>query len=72
MEAEDALVCPVWGKVMLVEKVNGGVVDAEGNVMVLLCYSCLFSCGKWLRAVLTNCLFWCKKGSAPGSSGSEL
>lgn len=72
MEAEDALVCPVWGKVMLVEKVNGDVVDDEGNGMGLLCYSCLFTCGKRLRAVLANCLFWWKKGSAPGSSGSEL
>lgn len=44
MEAEDAPVCPVWGEVMLVEEMNGGVVDAEGNGMGLLC-SCLFSSG---------------------------
>lgn len=72
MGEEDALVCPVWGKVMLVERVRGGVVYAGGYGMGLLCCCCLLSSGKKLRAVLANCLFWCKQGSAPGSSGSEL
>jgi len=66
------LLCSVRVEVMLVERVRGGVVCAGENGMGLLCCSCLFSSGKQLRAVLANCLFWCKQGSAPGSSGSEL
>lgn len=57
---------------MLVERICDAVVYAGGNGMGLLRYFCLLSSGKCLRAVLTNCLFWCKQGSAPGSSGSEL
>lgn len=64
---EDALVCSIWGKVTPVERVHGGVAYAGGNRMGLLCCSCLFSSGKWLRPVLANCFFWCKQGSAPGS-----
>lgn len=69
---EDALVCSIWGKVTPVERVHGGVAYAGGNRMGLLCCSCLFSSGKWLRPVLANCFFWCKQGSAPGSSSSKL
>lgn len=72
MGEEDTLIYPVWGKVMLVGRVLGGVFYAGGNELGLLCCSCLFSSGKQLRAVLAGCLFWCKQGSAPGSSGSEL
>lgn len=72
MGGEDTLTYPVWGKVVLVERVLGGVFYAGGNELGLLCCSCLFSSGKQLRAVLASCLFWCKQGSVPGSSGSEL
>lgn len=72
MGEEDTLIYPVWEKVMLVGRVLGGVFYAGGNELGLLCCSCLFSSGKQLRAVLASCLFWCKQGSAPGSSGSEL
>lgn len=72
MGGKDALVCPLQGKVMLVERVCDGVAYAGGDGIGLFCCFCLFSSWKWLRAVLANCLFWCKQGSAPGSSGSEL
>lgn len=39
MGGEDALVCPVWGKVMLVERACGAVVYAGGNGMGVLCCS---------------------------------
>lgn len=39
MGGEDALVCPVWRKVTLVERVHGGVAYAGRNRMGLLCCS---------------------------------
>lgn len=72
MGGEDTLIYPVRGKVMLVGRVLHGLFYAGGNGLRLLCCSCLFSSGKQLKAVLASCPFWCKQGSAPGSSGSEL
>lgn len=51
------------------------VVLAEGRAVAqltlgLLC--CPHSSGRQLRAGLANRPVWCKQGSAPGSSGSEL
>lgn len=61
---------PQFGSSYAGRRACGGIADAGENGTRL--HFCSHSSGKQLRAMLARCLFWCKQGSAPGSSGVEL
>lgn len=63
---------PCLGKSYAGRRSASWCIYAVWNGLGLLCCSCLFSSENQLGAVLASCVFWCKQGSAPGSSGSEL